>query len=125
MSSKVCLVEEMQKFIIFFSREEKNCSLNIIPLVVRKFCSWTNTHTHTHTRITCRTEHSTTCTLFYKPGKVLSLSVFIKTIIVKSAYFKVIRIKIGLRIIRNSIIRIHRAREFKKMWMTDRNVIQV
>ena len=29
--------------------------------------------THTHTRITCHTEHSITCTLFYKPEKVLSL----------------------------------------------------
>ena len=29
--------------------------------------------THTHTRFTCRAEHSTICTLFYKPGKVLSL----------------------------------------------------
>ena len=33
-----------------------------------------HTHTHTHTRIACRAEHSTTCTLFYKPGKVLSVS---------------------------------------------------
>ena len=31
------------------------------------------THTYTHTRITCCAEHSTTCNLFYKPGKVLSL----------------------------------------------------
>ena len=30
-------------------------------------------HTRTHIRITCRTVHSTTCTLFYKTGKVLSL----------------------------------------------------
>ena len=30
-------------------------------------------HTHTHTKIACFAEHSTTCTLFYKPGKVLSL----------------------------------------------------
>ena len=29
--------------------------------------------THTHTRITCRAEYSTICTLFYRPGKVLSL----------------------------------------------------
>ena len=29
--------------------------------------------THTPTRITCLAENSTTCTLFYKPGKVLSL----------------------------------------------------